>query len=147
MKKLNLGIALGLCCFLAFTGCVKEAIEEVEQHDSVVVISNLDGLNLFGTWTLESRAYNGTSNLAVECCDSLILREDANSHDLRGEFTAIGVGYETNGTFSLDASGSTIAFTDGSSQWLRDLAISGDAMQLNYTEEEREVEELWRKED
>lgn len=150
MKHLSLATAFIFGIILALSSCAKETIhevEEIEQTDNVFLISSLSALDLFGTWKLETRMVNNITDASVPCCDYIELREDSDSSDLIGAFTATGVGYETQGTFSLDASASTIRLTYGSTQKAYDFALSDNLMQFSYVENNRNVEENWRKED
>lgn len=118
--------------------CAKEEPEQTE---------NLASTGLLGQWKHESTLVNGVSDLAVACCDYLTFRADSDPSDLRGEFEADGTGYATQGVFELGMESSTIRLAYGSTQKLYAIEIFEETFIFRYTEDTREVEEHWRREE
>jgi hypothetical protein len=106
----------------------------------------LDENRIFGKWKLESRAINGISNLAVECCDYIEFEQENQNDNLNGRFEAYGYQYETQGTFTLNLEEQSILFQYDDTQKLYTYALKEDALLFHYIENGKDVSEVWRKE-
>lgn len=124
--------------FTVFAGCEKD---EVEQTD------NLEQFGIFGQWKLETRVIDGITDLSVECCDYIEFKADNELDDLKGEFKAHGVGYETKGVFELLSSNNTIHFDYNNTQKSYKFQILDDLITFTYSEDNQEIIEDWRKEE
>jgi hypothetical protein len=100
---------------------------------------------VIGTWKLETRLINNLSDLAVACCDYLEFSTDVNPNDLKGNFTASGTGYENYGSFEINSDTQSIRFEYDNNTLLYNLQFSDDRIIFTYTEDDADVEEVWRR--
>lgn len=117
------------------------------EKDEIQTPDNLEQIGVLGEWKLETRTINGISDLAVLCCDYIMFRTDNELDDLKGEFTAFGDGYETDGVFKLNTASNIIHFDYDNSQESYEFQISNDLITFTYDENSQEVIENWRKEE
>jgi hypothetical protein len=103
----------------------------------------LDDVGLYGVWKLELRSINGISGLIAECCDYLEYQTDYDPDDLKGNFKAHGVGYDTPGTFELSSALDTIEFVYLAKKLRCEIHISDDKIRLIFTQNNDIVEEIW----
>lgn len=120
------------------TSCEKE---EAEQTD------NLVQYGIPGQWKLDIRTINGITDLSVQCCDYIDFKTDSVPDDLKGEFKAFGVGYETNGVFELNIAEGTIEFMYDDNQVLYEIQISDNILTFSYSENSDSIVEQWGKEE
>lgn len=125
-----------LAFFIILTSCKKQ---EAEQTD------NLDQYGIFGQWKLEARSVNGVSDLSVQCCDYIEFIADAKLDDLKGAFTASGLGYSSDGAFELNLSSDSIQFDYADKQKVFQFQVSGDQVTFTYFDAGDRIIEAWRK--
>ena len=136
IKFLSLLLAVGL---IILTGCAKEEPAQT---------SELEQLGVLGTWKLETRVANGTTSLAVECCDFIEIKEDSQLDDLNGTFTSYGVGYETNGSLEISWPYDLMIFHFNNDRKSYVYKVEGATLTFNYTDEdEQPIVETWVKEE
>ena len=146
MRKLNLTLSVIFTSLMALTSCKSDDDENVQLNDKVDQTDNLQKVGVLGTWKLNSRAINGISSLAVECCDFIKLKSDSLATDLKGFYSAFGVGYEINGQFGLSEAIDTIEFiADGEQKIVYEVQISDSSMVFSYKENNDAIVENWRK--
>jgi hypothetical protein len=118
------------------TSCEKDETEQID---------NLEQLGIFGQWKLETLTINGITDLSIQCCDYIEFKADSEIGDLKGEFRAYGVGYETNGVFEINTSNTSIQFDYGNTQKSDEFQISDDLIIFTYSDDNQEIIEDWRK--
>jgi hypothetical protein len=106
---------------------------------------NLAQYGILGVWKLEARLRNGITDLAIICCDTLILRPDSQIADLKGEFTSVGIGFETNGIFTLNPPDARLHFDYTNASESRIYQVVDNSLSLMYSEENDSIIENWRR--
>ncbi|MBE0637089.1 MAG: hypothetical protein IH598_01045 [Bacteroidales bacterium] len=142
MRHLKFFLVLILSILTVFSSC-----EKVEKKVEIETSDNLEQFGILGKWKLETRTINGITDLSIQCCDYIIFKPDSEPDNLKGEFTASGVGYETNGVFELNPSNSIIYFNYDNSQKSYEFQISDNLTTFTYNENNQEIIEDWRKEE
>lgn len=115
------------------------------EKDNTPAYDRLLQTPVTGLWKLEMRSFGGISHMAVLCCDYLEFSTDADPNDLKGNFTASGTGYENYGSFELDIDTQSIRFEYDDNTLLYNLQFSDDRIIFTYTEDDADVEEVWRR--
>lgn len=135
VRRISLAIQL-LAFFLILANCKKQ---EAEQTD------NLNQYGILGQWKLEARSVDGVSDLSVQCCDYIEFKTDTKLDDLKGAFTASGLGYSSDGYFELQLNNDSIHFDFADRQKVFEFQVSGDQVTFTYFEAGDRIIEAWRK--
>jgi hypothetical protein len=132
---------------LIFTIMVLAAVPSCNDDEEIPITRDrLEDTGILGKWKLESRAVNGISNLAVECCDYIVFYQDREPDDLSGNFEASGYQYATIGIFTLNLDEESILFQyeDRNMEYTFDL--EQNTLNFLYVEDKNEISETWRRE-
>ncbi len=138
MKTFRILSLLFVTSLFITTACKKKEVEQTE---------NLIQTGILGKWKLDMRLVNNISDLAIRCCDTLNFMTDSNIADFKGDFKATGVGYETDGIFTLNPTANTIQFDYNNKQIIYTFQLSVNRITFEYIEDEQEIEESWMKVD
>ncbi len=136
MKPRNIILLFGVS-LTVFTACPKEDSLQVDE---------LQQVGILGEWKLQIRFIDNVTDLTAPCCDYMEFKEDGQTDDLQGAFSAYGVGYETDGVFELNENKDTILFEYDDEQRVYDFHLSDDVITFRYAEDDREIVEDWKRE-
>ena len=131
---------------LIFTILVFAAVPSCNDDEELIGEDILQDIGIIGKWKLDSRAVDGISNLAVECCDYIEFEQDNQTSHLSGNFKAYGYQYETNGIFTLDLNVESILFEYDNTQKVYIYTLEENILAFRYTENGQEISETWIKE-
>lgn len=123
-----------LLFLMLFTAC---------DDDDSIEDSALLKSGALGRWELLSRSYDGITPLIREVGFFLILVEDTNPVDLKGKFTAISPGSETDGVFELNPMNGTIRFEFGNETQTYAYDLQSDALVFDYRSDGTDINEIW----
>lgn len=135
MSRSNFIAILFLTLLTLFSSC---------KDDEIVQADSLEEFGILGKWGLQSITINGITDMSIRY-DTIEFKADSDLNDLKGEFSAYGVQYETNGMFELMPSNKTIEFNYGDKQKLYEFQLAGDLITFTYFEEQLAFIESWRK--
>jgi hypothetical protein len=142
MRHFHLSLLFFLAGSLLITSCSdNDTGQEGQRSDQ------LEQYDILGEWQLEVRSINGITDAAVECCDILNLRTDEVKDDLSGVFVANGVGYETQGTFTLKLDANKLEFIHADENLEYAFQVNADVLTFIYEEAGDTIEENWRKQE
>ena len=116
-----------------FTSCEKEKTE---------LADNLEQVGILGKWRLVFITVNGITDMSIRF-DTIEFFTDNEIGDLKGKFSAIGTGYETNGVFEIEKTKEHIYFDYNNTQKSYGFQISDDLMTFSYVEDGQDVTEDW----
>ena len=136
MKHLKYLPVVFLIILFVLTSCENDEIEQTDR---------IEQFGILGQWKLESLTINGITDLSIQCCDYIEFKKDTDSDDLKGEFIAYGVGYETNGVFELITSNNTIQFDYDNKQKVYEFQILDNLIIFKYSDDNQKIIEDWRK--
>ena len=131
---------------LIFTVLIFAAVPSCNDDEELVGKDLLQDIGIIGKWKLESRAVDGISNLAVECCDFIEFEQDEQTDPLTGHFKAYGYQFETNGSFTMNLDEESILFQYDDSQKLYAYVLEENILAFRCTENGQEISETWRRE-
>ena len=131
---------------LIFTILVFAAVPSCNDDEELIGEDILQDIGIIGKWKLDSRAVDGISNLAVECCDYIEFEQDKQTDPLSGNFQAYGYLFETNGIFTLNLNEESILFQYDNTQKVYTYTLEENILAFRYTENGQEISETWRRE-
>lgn len=124
--------------FSAAAGCAKE-------ETTSALPDYLEVVGLTGTRVLTFREIGGISDMAVPCCDTLVVHSDGASTDFVGGFRLATYGPDLIGTVTADPEAATLLFSYNETERLRSYVVSGDNLTLTYTDDGVVYVEGWRR--
>ena len=126
-----------------FTGCSK-------SNDDVIS-DPLESSNILGTWEIQNRTVNGTTNPEALCCEFITFMPDQNKGDLYGLFESTGNGSQNEGSFTFNDREQTFTFImeDKELIYRYDLTLGDphDIITYYFLEGTDEISEDWIKVD
>ncbi|MGB5323387.1 hypothetical protein [Lutimonas sp.] len=131
---------------LIFTILVFAAVPSCNDEEELIGEDILQDIGIIGKWKLDSRAVDGISNLAVQCCDYIEFEQDKQTDSLSGNFKAYGYLFQTNGIFTLNLNEESILFQYDNTQKVYTYTLEENILAFRYTENGQEISETWRKE-
>ena len=131
---------------LIFTILVFAAVPSCNDEEELIGEDILQDIGIIGKWKLDSRAVDGISNLAVECCDYIEFEQDNQTSHLYCNFKSYGYQYETYWIFTLDLNVESILFEYDNTQKVYTYTVEDNILAFRYTENGQEILETWRKE-
>lgn len=126
-----------LVFFAAFAGCSKE------EEDRSEPVDRLDELGLTGTRVLVMRTYGNITNMAVPCCDTLVVRKDDQPNDLVGRFRMVSPGFEGEGILTANPEDSTLLFVRDGNEFVSSYTLSSTDLTMWYEEDDVLITEDW----
>lgn len=89
--------------FSAAAGCAKD-------DPAIALPDYFDLVGLTGTRNLVFREVGGITSMAVPCCDTLTIASDDQPADFTGRFSISSIGFEAEGTVTVNPDDSTLLF-------------------------------------
>ena len=132
--RISKSVLILLSIFLTFfMSCEKEETE---------LVDNLEEVGILGKWRLLFITVNGITDMSIRF-DTIEFCTDSERGDLKGKFSAIGTGYETNGVFEIEKKKEIIYFDYNNTQKIYGFQISYDLMTFSYTKDGQDITEDW----
>ena len=135
----NLFLALILCF-----GCGKDESPQLEP-EKTPQFCDMEQIGLLGEWEIQSRTTNGITPLIVFCCEFINLEDDDLLEDCNGAFKSEGVGYETEGFYTVNADEQTISFVFNNKTLIYGFQVQDTIINFEYTDDGNQIEESWAK--
>lgn len=130
-------IVLLVVIFSAAAGCGKDA-------PAIALPDYLEVVGLTGTRNLVYREVGGITSMAVPCCDTLTIASDDQPADFTGRFSISSIGFEAEGTVTVNPDDSTLLFVYNTTERVNGYALlTNGRLSLSYTENGAEVNEDW----
>jgi hypothetical protein len=106
----------------------------------------LEEMGFLGKWKLEYEELNGINGMVLPCCSYFTFSADSQPNDSIGVFLYEGLisAATTNGTFQVFESTNTLLFEYNGKQQSRTYTLTGNALQMEFTENNVSFLQGWR---